>query len=66
MTIVPWELALFLPAALWLLGPASALAETRDGDWLESVPMPVWWKSLIRVPPLLLAGRWLTLRRARR
>jgi hypothetical protein len=65
MAIALYELALFLLTAIWMMRRASALAETRDGDWLEIAPMPMWWKALIVVPPLILLARWAVVRRAR-
>ena len=65
VTIVLYELALFLLTAVWMMRRASALAETREGTWVELVPMPAWWKALIVVPLLILLVRWLIVRRAR-
>ena len=64
ITIIVYESLLLGVRSRLLMGRANELAPARQGDWIQTVPVPLWWWALAIVPPVLLLGYW-ALRRSR-
>jgi hypothetical protein len=58
LTIVAYELVLFVLTSLMLLSRAKLMAAAHGFDWLEGGPMPEWWTLLLTLPPAFLLGFW--------
>ena len=58
IAIIVYESLLLGIRSRLMMASASALATTRQGDWIETVPVPLWWWALAIVPPVLLIGYW--------
>ena len=49
-------LAAFMATAVYLRRVAEARMEVYQGDWVETIQLPGWWKWVVFGPPLILVG----------
>lgn len=57
IAIIIYESLLLGVRSRLMMNRATALS-TIQSDWLETVPVPLWWWALAIVPPVLLIGYW--------
>ena len=64
ITIILYEMVLITVSSRRAMALIQARNASRQGDWIETIHAPLWWWTLVVLPPVLLIGYW-AYRRAR-